>query len=499
MFVQNIFDLEDSRENTGLYKLADTLHYRTRERTVRTQLLFKSGDRLTPERLAETERILRARVYLVDAWIVPVAFHAAENVVDLAVTVRDVWTFDPQVSLGRSGGRNQNSIGLQEENLLGLGTTLQVSHAQNVDRTSKALGYSDNNFLGSWWQLGLVYEDNSDGAVKSASLLLPFYSLDSRSAGGFSATDTRSVVSRYSEGAIRDRVQEQHSEGKVYVGGSHGLTDGWTERWFAGLAYDKAEFHALPNVPLAALLPDDRTTIDPWLGYQLIQDRYLKTENLDLIGRTEDTYVGRSLYAQLGYSAPSWGGTSRSWLTQLTVQQGWDHEDRRYLFLSGALAGRLDNGTIRNLSITTAGRFFERLSDRQVLYAALSSTVTSHLDGENQLLLGGDTGLRGYPIRFQSGTSNALLTLEHRFYTGWYPFRLFRVGTAVFFDAARAWGRDFAGAPPLGLLRDVGLGLRFGNNRSGLGNVIHVDLSYALDAPTGIRKIQFSASTSQRF
>jgi hemolysin activation/secretion protein len=499
VFGENIFDLEDRRENSGLYWLADKLHYRTREHTVRSQLLFKSGDKLSVERLAETERILRARVYLVDAWIVPAGWDPAGKVVDLSVTVRDVWTFDPQVNFGRSGGRNQNSIGLQEENLLGLGTTLQVSHTENVDRTSKLLGYSDNNFNGSWWRLALEYQDNSDGAVKSASFVLPFYSLDSRSAGGATSTDTRSVISRYSEGAILDQVQEIHQQGQVYIGGSRGLIDGWTQRWSAGLTYDDAEFHAVPGMPLVAPLPGTVTSVYPWLGYQLLEDRYVKTENLDLIGRTEDQYLGRSLYAQLGYSSPSWGGNSRSWLYQLNAQQGWQDEDRRYLFLTGALAGRIDDGEVRNLSLTTGGRYFERITDRQVLYAALSTTVTSHLDAENQLLLGGDTGLRGYPIRYQSGTSSALLTLEHRLYTDWYPFRLLRVGSAVFFDAGRTWGRDFAGGEPLGLLRDVGLGLRFGNNRSGLGNVIHVDLSYALDAPAGVRRVEVSASTSQRF
>jgi hypothetical protein len=49
------------------------------------------------------------------------------------------------------------------------------------------------------------------------------------------------------------------------------------------------------------------------------------------------------------------------------------------------------------------------------------------------------------------------------------------------------------------MLRDVGLGIRVGNVRSGLGNVVHVDLSYALDAPPGIRRVQITVQTLNRF
>src|SRR4029453_7544016 len=65
-----------------------------------------------------------------------------------------------------------------------------------------------------------------------------------------------------------------------------------------------------------------------------------------------------------------------------------------------------------------------------------------------QLLLGGDNGLRGYPLRYQAGDALALFTLEQRFYTDWQPLKLVNVGAAVFFDAGRAWGQDpYAAAP----------------------------------------------------
>ena len=48
--------------------------------------------------------------------------------------------------------------------------------------------------------------------------------------------------------------------------------------------------------------------------------------------------------------------------------------------------------------------------------------------------IGGDNGLRGYPLRYQSGTARALFTVEERFYSNWQPLKLFDVGAAAFVD-----------------------------------------------------------------
>jgi len=91
------------------------------------------------------------------------------------------------------------------------------------------------------------------------------------------------------------------------------------------------------------------------------------------------------------------------------------------------------------------------------------------------------------------------MTVEQRFYTQWYPARLFHVGAAVFFDIGRVWG-DIPGAnQKLGLLRDIGFGLRLANTRSGLGRVIHIDLAHPLDGGADISKLQLLITTEHSF
>jgi len=514
VYVQNIFDNSDPRESQALYRLANDLHYATREGTIRRQLLFTGGERLVAQRLEESERLLRTRPYLNDAWILPVAYDAGRNVADVAVTVRDVWTLNPSISFGRAGGANHTRFQIEDKNLFGRGIQASVGRSRDVDRTGTVFSYFDPDVGREWVQLGLGYADNSDGRVKSLDLERPFYALDVRRAGGVNLLDDHSTVSRYSGGAVADQFEQQHRRFDAYYGWSDGLRGDWTQRWFAGARYDESKFARRPDLALQpAALPPEWRYAYPWLGWQLVENRYLKSENLDLIGRTEDLYLGRSLYLELGYSTPAFGADAAAWLPRAVALAGWQLDPEQLLFLNASFDGRVARGTPRsaapaaasagrgltNTSLAAQARYFWRLTPHQLFYASLGGVTTSRLDSERQVLLGGDTGLRGYPLRFQGGTSSALLTLEHRVFTDWYPLRLARIGGAVFFDAGRTFGRDFLGVAPLGLLKDAGLGIRVGNNRSGLGNVLHVDFSYALDAPSGVKRYQVTVQTQDRF
>src|SRR5574339_170189 len=129
---QDIFDLDDPRENKSLYRLANRLHAQTRPETIRRQLLFLPGERVSARIIDETERLLRGNRYLQDVSIRPVDYR--DGVVDIEVKRRDTWTLDPGISVARSGGSNSQRTYLNEHNLLGSGVSLGVSHSANVER-----------------------------------------------------------------------------------------------------------------------------------------------------------------------------------------------------------------------------------------------------------------------------------------------------------------------------------------------------------------------------
>ena len=129
---QNIFDLADSEENNWFFRLANKLHIQTRPDVIEQILLFKRGERVSKQKIEETERLLRKNRVLYDVDIKPVAY--ADGMVDVDVTTRDTWTIDVTGSVSRSGGDNKTSFGVSEHNLLNTGLHVGFSRTSDADR-----------------------------------------------------------------------------------------------------------------------------------------------------------------------------------------------------------------------------------------------------------------------------------------------------------------------------------------------------------------------------
>ena len=200
-----------------------------------------------------------------------------------------------------------------------------------------------------------------------------------------------------------------------------------------------------------------------------------------------------------GYADTAFGSSQqRAHLPELAPRPAFARAART-LLLFGDFSGRVTGGQLDNGLLDASMRYYVEQSKNWLFFTTFLGTKGWRLDLDNQILLGGDNGLRGYPLRYQDGTARALWTVEQRYFTDWYPFRLFRVGAAVFFDAGRTWGTAPLAPPSLGLLKDAGFGLRFGNARSGLGNVVHVDVAFPFEAMSGIDRVQFLVPTQKSF
>ena len=104
-----------------------------------------------------------------------------------------------------------------------------------------------------------------------------------------------------------------------------------------------------------------------------------------------------------------------------------------------------------------------------------------NLDGEVQLLLGAESGLRGYPVRQFAGTRSLLLSAEERWFIADDVLQLVSLGLAAFVDSGFAWREDEA--IDLGALRTaVGGGLLVGSNRLSASGSARFDVGYASTA-----------------
>ena len=173
--------------------------------------------------------------------------------------------------------------------------------------------------------------------------------------------------------------------------------------------------------------------------------------------------------------------------------------DKKALLTSLTVGGRHESGETANATTNLKLRYYWRQSENRLFFALLDATAGHNLDLDNPVRLGGDSGLRGYPLRYQSGDGRLLISVEQRYFTDWYPFHLFRVGGAIFFDAGRTYGDNPVAGPNLGWLRDVGIGLRFAPTRLGANRVFHLDLAFPLDGDPTIDSVQILLESKRSF
>lgn len=479
-----IFDENNPHENYGLYRLANRLHQPTRPGAVSAALLFRSGEPFQGRLLEETERNLRQLNFLREPRVRPIAWH--DGLVDILVQTHDVWTLQIGPSFARSGGKNAGSLEIKDINLFGYGKTLLAGYSRDVDRSSTYFAWQDPSVLRSHWIDAVRWASNSDGHDRSLQLYSPFYALDVRHGGGLTVADTEGTDTRYRLGTQFDQYRHATRLLDVYGGWSPGLRMGHTLRLTAGWHSENdifsPELTGAPPVSSAlAPIPANRDLVYPYVQMDWITDLFNTTQNRDQIGRTEDLHFGLTAAIQLGVAAPAFGADRHALIANGHARYGWQLSEAQQLFANASVMGRLEEGRVVDLRTGAAAVWYWRTSRRTMTHVRMAGDTGQSLDLDHYYLLGGDDGLRGYPLRYQQGSGRVQFNIEERLYTDWTLWRLFDVGGAVFFDAGRTFGSNPVGTPQLGWLRDVGIGLRLGNNRSSFGNVIYIDLAAPLD------------------
>jgi hypothetical protein len=477
----SIFDKEDPKENTKILRAADKLHVTTRESVVRRQLTFSTGDRYSRAALEESERALRHNGYLYDATIRPVYYDGQH--VDIVVKTRDVWTLRPQLGFHRSGGANAIHFGIHDANFLGLGKSVSIERTNNVDRTETGIGYIDPAFARTHMQVEVGYSNNSDGSASVLGFERPFWRREEPWAMGVRGENKLQTDSLWALGEITDQFQEQRLFAQAFYGERLPSPTTSIYRLISGFTYERSTFVPLPLSAATTSLPADRTLSYPWVGLSISRDAYVSAHDMDKLGRTEDFNLGREFTVKFGVAATAFGSTENAGMVELGWQSGFSPGNGQIVTMDATATGRITSEGVQNGMFTTIARYYHRDNDHFLFYMGLRGSAVVHLDGEKQLLLGGDNGLRGYPLRYATGDKSLLLTLEERFYIDREFFHVLRIGAAVFADVGKAWGEMPSPAAHLGELKDIGIGLRFGQTRSAHAGMVRIDVAVPFDGP----------------
>ena len=494
---QEIFDLNDPEEDNFLFRLANTLHIQTRRSVVERELLFKSGDPLSARLIDESERLLRSNRYFYDVRLRLLAYR--DGVADIEVMTRDAWTLDAGISLGRSGGSNSSTFAIKEYNLAGTGASVAIGHSSNTDRASNEISFGYNRAFDGRTSINFSSADNSDGKRHAASIIRPFYSLDARWAAGAAVVEDDRIESVYSGGAVASQYRHQQSLANLFGGWSAGQVNGWTKRYSVGLLLSEDIFRPEPVVATPVPMAIDQKVIAPYVRYELIEENYERLNNRNQMGRPEFFALGLSTSVQLGKGLSAIGSVQEPWLYTGTISKGYAPSSGHELLTSASLSGQYVDGRAQRQLLTGTASYYWPLNKRLLLYGAVTADRLTNPATPDLLTLGGDNGLRGYPLRYQTGERRAILTMEARAFSELYLFKLFRIGGAAFYDVGSTWGGPHSQSDKPVWLSNVGIGLRIFVVRSAFGNVLHADLATPLNRDNGIKSVQFLLKTKTSF
>ena len=459
---------------SALYRLGNTLHIRTRESVVRRELLFAEGEPLDPEAVDQTERNLRALLFLRDARIevtpVDQDNDGLPDHADVLVEVWDTWSLTPQVRYERVDDSSLWEVGAAETNLLGWGKQIAVTHQVTLDRSANRFLYRDPQLAGSRLRLGASVATLSDGDEGAASVGRPFYALDDTWAFAVRAAAFTRTDPIYEDGVEVTRLRH------IARGGDIELARAVRRRASSALRLHVAYRTRYDRV--------DTTTRDFGIlevGVRSVTHDFVRLTHLSRFERTEDLNLGAQSYASVGISAEALGGQpGRVLFVAGGHTRALAFGPAHFLLGSLRATGRYHRGGWANVLGETRVRYLRKHTQRHLLVGSARFQLGHELDPEVQLLLGAESGLRGYPVRRFAGTRSLLLSAEERWFVVDDVAQLFSVGLAAFVDSGFAWPDGVA--LDLGDLKTgVGASVLLGSNRLSSVPGVRVDFGYGLD------------------
>ena len=477
----DVFDTLDPNENNPLYRFVNLLNMRTRESTLKPQLLFKEGQRLDPAAVAETERNLRGRSYLSSAFVMPVA--ECNGRVHLMVVTKDAWTTQPIVTASREGGSNESKLGLVEGNFLGTGGEVSIVVTKEEARRTVAYKYSKDYVWGKPLGVSFGFSDNSDGYSRQFAFGKPFYTNTTRTAFDVGVNQSKATLAVDQNAYRIAQYDADEEDNSIFAAWRYNATPNNIKRIYAGVTQRKQAFS--DYVGAANLVPSEVDDLAyPWLALESKSSDYVVMSNVNYIGSVEDLRVGPFWSANIGYSP----GQEAAWIFEGNYE--YQAIFKTYLLRFESTLESVKYNAAKGDHFYDAfiyGDYMKLLGDRHRLFTSAYHHRAKTVGLHNAVSLGGALGVRGYPAFYAIGEQATGATFEYRYYSGVHLINIIRLGGVVYVDMATLkdahYGLENSGYKGE-LLSSVGVGLRIASSKTHVGNVVHIDLA----SPTGYQK-----------
>ena len=491
----NVFNENDPDENNRIYRLLNKFHITTREKVIKSQLLFKSGDKVNYKNLEETARNLRTRKYLTNAHVFPEKV-CGDNV-DVVVITQDAWVLEPQVSFSHQSSNNESGFAISDGNVLGTGNSFKIGYEENKLRNTISYDFSNSYFLNRQIAVRALYQDTSDGRNMLFTLERPFYSLDTPRAMGLQYSDLSQVEEIRSHDDVINSFRHRAIDNEIYYGLATDINSDFTQRWVLGITHEEDSFFT--NEDTLQSIPERDKAVYPWIEYQYLQNQYGVFKNLNQIQRPEDISTGQTVKARLGFAGTAFGNPDDVLRYKITYGNIIEKTDAHILEVEAILDGRQHLG-IDSLDpnlFTSTVAYHYLINDKNRWYVRAEFGVGENLPQYKELTVGDITGLRGYPTDYLRGRKRYVVSVERRYFSDVHLFNIFRVGGVLFVDAGKAWGLPTEANSPL--LSNVGVGLRLSSTKIRIGNIVHIDVAMPINAKEDISKYQLILGAYQKF
>lgn len=472
----DVFNESLESENNWLYRSLNKLHYNTREDVIADQLLFEAGERLDPDDITESERLLRSREYMANTHIG--LSKICENSVEVIVFTQDAWTTEPQLSFGHTGGETSSGFALAEGNIFGTGSSVSIGYFNDAERSGIAYRYSTPHFLNTRLAGEALYSDNSDGEDYVFRLAYPFFSLRTPRSYGISTQKVAQTQKIRFKGDVVDEFRHHVENHQAYYGEAVRIDKGDTHRLLFGVTQEIDNFEMTPET--VGRLPENRELLYPWVEYQFLEHEYGVFHNLDQIQRIEDIAMGKELVVRVGYGGETFSNPDDVLRYLGHYSDILEMDEDHVVKFSGNFEGRYHSYLEdRNTSVVGGQVSYYWLEDNNNRwYARLRYDVGNDLARHEKLSVGGTVGVRGYALDYQRGDQRYIFSLERRFYSDIHLFNLVHLGAVAFFDAGRAWDGELQNNPKH--LSNIGFGLRGSSSKAKIGHIVHLDIAFPL-------------------
>ncbi len=430
MFSGSVADTT-SGQTTSLEKVANKLHYGTRNHVIIKNLLFTTGDLVDPFQIADGERVIRSLPFIQDARIQLALDPKGLDTVDVYIIIKDRFPWSLSVDIG---GLEKFKLGIANKNLLGTGNEIRLRYLHNEGETiSKGydVSYTWRNIHRSFIDFTAFIAKNYNLEGRGLLLKKDFVSPEIKYGG----EATIEYTTRYRDLVFADStyVQEASISKENY--------DLWVARSFQiskrrnlslALRFFKDDFISRPLVrPDSNDLFHNRDAVLASISFTKLN--YLKTKNILSFNITEDVPIGYIHSLVAGRDWAEFG--DRYYL-------GWQSGFARH-FDTGYFAFNFEAGTFFSKNRTTNNVLEFRLGYMTPLLELGKSSVRSFFKlnyflSNNLTIpisrsLKTNERIRNIDGRGLSGQTLLSGTLESALFLPWY-FYGFRFAPYLFTD-----------------------------------------------------------------